>query len=45
VRACIAPVNNGMLAMYRDEDATFRPAVFRAGVCDPLRDELDGLLA
>ena len=45
VRACIASGNAGMLAMYRDEHATFRPAVFRNGLCDPLWGELDGLLA
>ena len=45
VRACIASGNSGMRAMYRDEHATFRPAVFRDGLCDPLWDELDGLLA
>lgn len=45
VRACIASGNTGLLAMYRDEHAMFRPAVFRAGLCDALWDELDGLLA
>lgn len=45
VRACIASGNTGMLAMYHDEHATFRPAVFRDGLCDSLWDELDGLLA
>ncbi len=45
VRACITSGNDGMLAMYRDEHAAFRPAVFRDGLCDPLWDELDALLA
>ena len=45
VRACTASGSDGMLAMYRDEHAAFRPAVFRDGLCDPLWDELDALLA
>ena len=45
VRACVTSGNDGMRALYRDEHATFRPAVFRDGLCDPLWDEIDGLLA
>ncbi|MGN6153569.1 MAG: hypothetical protein ACTHOH_16425 [Lysobacteraceae bacterium] len=44
VRACIPSGNTGMRSMYRDEHATFRPAVFREDLCDSLWDELDGLL-
>jgi (p)ppGpp synthase/HD superfamily hydrolase len=45
VRACVDDGNQGMLDKYRDEHGAFRPAVFRAGLCDALWVELDGLLA
>jgi len=45
VRACVADANAVMLDKYRGEHGAFRPAVHRAGLCDPLWIELDALLA
>lgn len=45
VRACVEAGNREMLDKYRGEHAAFRPAVYRAGLCDPLWEELDRLLA
>jgi (p)ppGpp synthase/HD superfamily hydrolase len=45
VRACVAERRHGLWAMYRGEHAAFRAAAHRAGLCDSLWTELDGLLA
>jgi (p)ppGpp synthase/HD superfamily hydrolase len=45
VRACVDDGNRAMLDKYRGEHAAFRPAAYRAGLCDALWIELDGLLA
>lgn len=45
VRACVAEQNAGLWQMYRGEHETFRNAAYRAGQCEPLWSELDGLLA
>lgn len=44
VRACVDDDNAAMLDKYRGEHASFRPAVFRDGLCDALWDELDRLI-
>ena len=44
VRACVDAGNATMLEKYRDEHATFRPAVFRDGLCDAMWAELDRLI-
>lgn len=45
VRACVDDGHRDMLDKYRGEHAAFRPAAYRAGLCDPLWEELDRLLA
>jgi (p)ppGpp synthase/HD superfamily hydrolase len=45
VRACVAEQNVGLWQMYRGEHAAFRSAAYRAGRCEPIWVELDGLLA
>lgn len=45
VRACVAEQNAGLWQMYRGEHAAFRGAAYRAGQCEPIWVELDGLLA
>jgi len=45
VRACVQDGNDRLLQLYRSEHATFRQAAYRAGLCDALWMELDGLLA
>lgn len=45
VRACVRTGNQGLLAMYRGEQVTFRTAAYRAGQCDELWQELEQLLA
>ena len=44
VAACIADRNLALLRTYQNEHAAFRKAAWRAGQCDPLWCELDGLL-
>jgi (p)ppGpp synthase/HD superfamily hydrolase len=44
VRACVQSADT-RLSMYRREHEDFRPAAFRAGLCDSLWAELDALLA
>jgi len=44
VRACVRS-GDTRLAVYRREHDDFRPAAFRAGLCDPLWAELDALLS
>ncbi len=44
VRACVRD-SDTRLGMYRAEHAAFRPATYRAGLCDSVWDELDTLLA
>jgi len=41
---CCAESGDPRLAMYRKEHEAFRPAAYRAGLCDALWDELDALL-
>ncbi|MGH1340462.1 MAG: HD domain-containing protein [Nannocystales bacterium] len=43
VRSCTAS-GDARLAMYRREHEAFRPAAYRAGLCDALWHELDALL-
>ncbi len=45
VRSCIADQRRGLWELYRDEHASFRAAAYRAGLCEPLWNELDALLA
>lgn len=45
VRCCVADRAARLLRTYRDEHALFREAARRPGLCDPLWDELDALLA
>ena len=45
VRACVADGHRVLWDTYRGEHPTFRAAAFRAGQCDPLWSELDGLLS
>lgn len=45
VRACVQDGNGRLLQLYRGEHTAFRQAAFRAGLCDALWAELDGLLA
>lgn len=44
VRACIADGKEALWNVYRDEHAAFRAAAYRAGQCDALWGQLDGLL-
>ena len=44
VRACVRDGNQRLWQVYQGEHATFRPAAYRPGLCDPLWSELDGLL-
>jgi (p)ppGpp synthase/HD superfamily hydrolase len=44
VRASVRDGNQGLLAMYRGEQAAFRAAAYRAGQCDALWNELEQLL-
>ncbi len=41
---CCAQTDDPRLAMYRREHQEFRPAAYRAGLCDALWNELDALL-
>lgn len=41
---CCAQSGDRRLAMYRREHEAFRPAAYRAGLCDALWNELDALL-
>lgn len=41
---CCAESGDRRLAMYRQEHEEFRPAAYRAGLCDALWNELDALL-
>lgn len=45
VRACVKDKKRGLWQLYQREQAIFRTAAFRAGLCDPLWSELDTLLA
>mgnify|MGYP001618967429 CR=1 FL=1 len=44
VQSCIADGNARLLAVYRDEQPSFRAAAFRPGLCDALWAALDALL-
>ncbi|QOF80168.1 HD domain-containing protein [Variovorax sp. 38R] len=45
VRACVADANRDLWSVYRGEHEVFKAAAFRAGLCDELWSELDGLLS
>lgn len=45
VRACVADANRDLWNLYRSEHAVFKASAFRAGLCDELWFELDGLLS
>ena len=45
VRACVADANRDLWNLYRSEHAVFKASAFRAGLCDELWSELDGLLS
>lgn len=44
VKSCVADGKQSLLRVYRDEHPTFRKSAYRAGLCDPLWNELDELL-
>lgn len=44
VRACVADANRDLWNVYRSEQAAFKAAAFRAGLCDELWSELEELL-
>lgn len=44
VRACVHDRKRALWELYRSEQATFKSAAYRAGLCDPLWAELDSLL-
>ncbi|MCB1584441.1 MAG: bifunctional (p)ppGpp synthetase/guanosine-3',5'-bis(diphosphate) 3'-pyrophosphohydrolase [Xanthomonadales bacterium] len=41
VKACVADNNTRLLNVYQQEQATFRSAVYRPGLCDDLWHELE----
>ncbi|MEZ5472650.1 MAG: HD domain-containing protein [Marinicella sp.] len=41
VKACVADNNTRLLKVYQQEQATFRSAVYRPGLCDDLWQELE----
>jgi len=45
VRACVQDGHTALWAVYQAEQAVFKAAAYRAGQCDALWLELDGLLA
>lgn len=45
VRCCVADPQPARWQVYRQEQAAFRRAAYRAGLCEPLWAELDSLLA
>ena len=45
VRSCASDRRQGLWEVYRREHPAFRRAAYRAGLCDPLWEELDALLA
>jgi (p)ppGpp synthase/HD superfamily hydrolase len=45
VRSCVLDDRRGLMAVYRNEHASFRRSAYREGLCDPLWLELDTLLA
>jgi (p)ppGpp synthase/HD superfamily hydrolase len=45
VRCCVADPNPTQWQVYRQEQAAFRRAAYRAGLCDPLWAEIESLLA
>jgi len=44
VRACVKDQNQSLWRLYQSEQATFRAAAYRSGLCDPLWSELEMLL-
>lgn len=44
VRCCVSDQRQGLWEVYRQEHASFRQAAYRAGLCEPLWEELDALL-
>ena len=45
VRACVQDGKTSLWQLYQSEQAAFRAAVYRPGLCDPFWSELDLLLA
>jgi (p)ppGpp synthase/HD superfamily hydrolase len=45
VRACVQDKKAGLWQMYRGEQAAFRAAVYRSGLCDAMWAELDSALS
>lgn len=45
VRACVSERKRSLWEVYRSEHPVFRASAYRAGMCEPLWTELDGLLA
>jgi (p)ppGpp synthase/HD superfamily hydrolase len=45
VRSCVSDQRQALWEVYRKEHPSFRQAAYRAGLCEPLWQELDALLA
>lgn len=45
LRACVSDQRQDKLRMYRREQAAFRAAVYRPGLCDELWVEIDAIIA
>ncbi|PIF77479.1 HD domain-containing protein [Variovorax sp. 54] len=45
VRACVADAHRDLWNVYRGEHEVFKAAAFRAGLCDALWSEIDGLMS
>jgi len=44
IRACVAQNNRGLFRMYTKEHSVFKQAVYRLNLCEPLWQEMEGIL-